>query len=68
MIEQLYKIWSIEHNAWWKANHNGYTPRREDAGVYNYQEVKKILDSANIHLNDTPNEAMIPITESEIIQ
>lgn len=27
-------IWSGEHRAWWRANGNGYTTVREDAGVY----------------------------------
>ncbi len=52
-------IWSIEHSGWWKPNSNGYTKKREEAGLYTFEEAKRIVKSANIHLHDVPNEAMI---------
>lgn len=61
-------IWSIEHNAWWRANSHGYTRDLADAGVYLYSEALQILQGANIamHHGDRmhgPNEAIVPITD-----
>ena len=36
-----YRIWSNEHNAWWKDNFCGYTQNIEDAGVYELDQIKK---------------------------
>lgn len=44
---KLYKIWSIEHGAWWKPNSKGYTPNLDEAGFYSYKEAKSIVDGAN---------------------
>lgn len=54
-------IWSIEHDAWWKPDHNGYTVHRKRAGKYSYEEAIKIVHSANLYRNDnaSPNEAMV---------
>lgn len=56
-------IWSIEHNAWWMPNHNGYVVERESAGRYSYEEALKIVKGANINKNDIPNEAMIHLED-----
>lgn len=40
-------IWSNEHDAWWRANHNGYTSLQADAGVYSYEEAVSICAGAN---------------------
>ncbi len=58
-------IWSIEHNAWWKPGHAGYTKSRKEAGRYSYTEALKIVKGANINLRDEPNEAMIQETAEE---
>ena len=60
MNEQLFIIWSIEHNSWWCPMYNGYCEERKNAGTYSYEDAKKIVDSANIGEKDIPNEAMIP--------
>lgn len=54
-------IWSIEHKAWWKPYHNGYTKLRDVAGYYSYEEACRIVKDANIGENDIPNEAMIKV-------
>ncbi len=54
-------IWSIEHNAWWRAQHAGYTAERINAGFYTFEEACKIVKGANIGLRNVPNEAMIQI-------
>lgn len=58
-----YRIWSIEHGAWWRPNWKGYTEKLEDAGEYPYEEACEIIRSANINVRTTnvPNEAMIEI-------
>ena len=53
-----YLIWSVEHNAWWRANQWGYSPRLADAGQYSKEEAQKIVKSANV---GSFNECMIPV-------
>lgn len=53
-------IWSIEHSAWWRASHNGYTEDFAEAGLYTYEEALKIVKGANMFgAKNEPNEAMI---------
>jgi hypothetical protein len=40
-------IFSIEHQAWWKAGWLGYTRRLAEAGVYDDEESEAILARAN---------------------
>ena len=35
------KIYSNEHNAWWKANYFGYTTNESEAGIFEIEEVNK---------------------------
>jgi hypothetical protein len=56
-------IWSIEHKAWWRQNHQGYTPLRSEAGLYSFQAALAIVENANINKNDIPNEAMIKFVD-----
>lgn len=56
-------IWSIEHKAWWRPAHAGYTELKSDAGSYSYEEALDIVKGANINNNDIPNEAMIAFTD-----
>lgn len=64
-MDREWLIWSIEHSAWWKPNHNGYTKKREEAGRYTFHEACKIVREGNINLKDTPNEAMIKMSKYE---
>ncbi len=59
MNEREWLIWSIEHNAWWKPNENGYTQERDEAGKYTFGQACSIVKIANINSNNAPNEAMI---------
>ena len=34
MMEEMYLIWSFEHNAWWGPNERGYTTTISEAGRY----------------------------------
>lgn len=58
-MEQLFKIWSIEHQAWWAPNRRGYDKQRRNGGIYSLEEALKIVRDANINLGDVPNEAMV---------
>lgn len=60
-----YKIWSNEHQGWWKPNKSGYTQNRKEAGIYSEAEARDIVESANIGLKDIPNEAMVEIVADE---
>lgn len=59
MEKTLWLIWSIEHDGWWAPGELGYVKRREDAGLYSYERALEIVDGANKHTGDTPNEAMV---------
>ena len=58
--ERKYLIWSIEHNAWWAPNWNGYTAKRGNAGIYSEAEAFEISDRENEGTNE-PYEALVPI-------
>jgi len=57
-----YVIWSIEHGAWWKARHAGYTEDLTEAGRYTYDTATQIVADAN---RDCPpglcHECLIPL-------
>ncbi len=55
-----YRIWSFEHNSWWKSNQMGYTEDISEAGIYNLLDAVAICTEANI--KDVPDEAMVPVT------
>ena len=59
--KRCWLVWSIEHDAWWKENHNGYVKSRKGAGRYTFEDACKIVKGANIANKDVPNEAMIKV-------
>ena len=63
MKDTKWLIWSIEHNAWWRAAWQGYTEDKRDAGKYSFEEACAIVKGGNINTNKThkPNEAMIKV-------
>lgn len=65
MRETLYLIWSIEHKSWWAADERGYVNCRRSAGRYKFEQACRIVEGANIGLHNIPNEAMVPLEESE---
>lgn len=69
-----YKIWSIQHGQWWKPKSLGYTDSFIEAGVYEEEEARSILKSANISLGyypyeekrkdfHIPMEALVPVED-----
>lgn len=58
--ESYYYIWSVEHNAWWRSDHCGYTKELDNAGLYDIDEARKIVHNANRYLEKGVNEVMIP--------
>lgn len=42
-----YRIWSVEHDAWWRPDSAGYTPHIDRAGLYTKAEATKIVKGAN---------------------
>jgi hypothetical protein len=59
-MDGLWVIWSIEHNAWWKHDSDGYTRDRQQAGKYTLEVARDIVNQANIVRCDVPSVAMIP--------
>lgn len=56
-----YRIWSLEHGAWWRPNDRGYTVDFYEAGVYSQDQAINICISANFE--DGVNEAMVPTAD-----
>lgn len=59
MSQQAFLIWSIEHDAWWRAGEMGYTRDISEAGVYTEYRAQQIVEQANRY---SFNECMIPET------
>lgn len=64
MDDTRWNIWSIEHNAWWAPNEDGYTRLKAEAGTYTYDRAVEIVSGANKYRYGNehtmePNEAMI---------
>lgn len=60
-MDKKWRIWSIEHGAWWGPAWRGYVLNKTKAGLYSYEEALKIVRGANKHRREdqVPNEAMI---------
>jgi hypothetical protein len=43
----LVRVWSFEHDAWWRPDHRGYTSSIEEAGLYPRSEAEEICRKAN---------------------
>lgn len=58
-----YRIWSNEHQAYWKPNRHGYTLGKDLAGEYSQDEAIAICHNANQYQQpfENPNETMVPI-------
>jgi hypothetical protein len=46
-VTDLVKIWSFEHDAWWRSNSQGYTRDENDAGLYERATAEEIVHGAN---------------------
>jgi hypothetical protein len=57
-MANLYLVWSIEHDAWWRPGWMGYTIALAEAGRYSREEGEKILARANFV---RVNECLIPV-------
>lgn len=42
----MYRIWSFEHNGWWRVNERGYARCIDDAGQYSFDEASRIVKAA----------------------
>ena len=59
--DSFYRIWSVEHGLWWRANENGYTTLRSQAGLYDRATAIRICNDANRFDKDgKPSECMVP--------
>ncbi len=61
MEKDKFVIWSIEHNSFWASDRCGYVKNFLSAGVYSYKEACEIVENANKHSDNKPQEAMIKI-------
>jgi len=42
-----WNIWSTEHMAWWRPASRGYTENRDEAGEYDFNEARKIVEDCH---------------------
>jgi hypothetical protein len=61
-MDDVYVIWSFEHDAWWGPARWGYTPDLANAGRYSQHEAAEIVEHANIV---KINERMMTLAEAE---
>lgn len=59
-IKIKWLIWCHERQQWWKPSCCGYTYKIQDAGRYSFEEALRIVKSANIYMEDIPDESMVP--------
>ena len=60
-MSDLVKIWSFEHDAWWRPNSCGYTTAETEAGLYPRDQAEKIVAGANY--GGTLNEEIVELTQ-----
>jgi len=62
------KIWSFEHDAWWRPDSRGYTTQEADAGLYERKEAEEIVKHANYggSLNEEIVEIVTPPLKEQI--
>lgn len=65
-MSKLWRIWSIEHDGWWRPNEMGYTPYRDEAGLYSFERAEQICLDANRFRGRMPNEAMVPVDDPSL--
>jgi hypothetical protein len=65
MNEPLFRIWSHDRAMYWRPHSNGYTERRDDAGLYPLREAIQICHTANRYTEIKVEESMIPVFEEE---
>ncbi len=47
-IEQMYLIWSNEHQGFWRPSKHGYTADQSEAGRFDWKQACEILKQANV--------------------
>jgi hypothetical protein len=62
--QNLWLVWSYEHNAWWGPGKCGYTKDWQKAGRYRYSEAMQICVDANRYTEQT-NEEMVHVHNVE---
>lgn len=60
MGEEMWLIWSNEHNAWWAPNSLGYTPSITKAGRYTLEDTRARTMHAGPMECGRPSEAIVP--------
>lgn len=68
-MNQEFRIWSFEHDAWWAPHENGYVEDFHAAGIYPAARAIEIVRGANHSFNngyaEMPNEALVPVVNGE---
>lgn len=67
-MADVVKIWSFEHDAWWRADSCGYTTEEAEAGLYERKVADSIVTSANYggRLNEEVVETVLPTLKEQI--
>ena len=64
MSDAVYVIWSFEHDAWWRPDGYGYTPRLDEAGRYDERTARDIISEANRY-DPIPHEMAVILAAAE---
>lgn len=69
MLGDKYHIWSNEHCSWWRANSNGYTIHRGEAGIYSREKALEICFGANAYRSPAalPKEIPVLVQDAHVI-
>lgn len=62
-----YLVWSNEHTAWWRPNHEGYCYAINEAGRYDRDEALAICRGANFGFTHEENPNEIPVLEADAL-
>ena len=59
-LDELYYIFCVERQMYWKPNSMGYTPEKEEAGLYTYDQAYRITNAFNV------KDQMIKVNEEDL--
>lgn len=64
--DDRWMVWSNRRGGWWKGSKHGYTLDFDEAGVFTYDEAKRITDRPITGLDGVPNSVMLRAPRGEV--
>lgn len=67
-MDNLWLVYSLEHNAYWPQSLSGYVPLSK-AGKFSFEMAKSIVEQGNHGMGrNRPQEAMLPVPHPAIME